>query len=116
MSLRSTLGKLLPPLLRPGFPDEARRLVQEPVLREALGSETPSGRCLNAGSGEGLYSAFLESYPAITEIVNMDLEQPRISQQRSDPRHTDVAGSLTELPVEERSVDFVLCTEVIEHV
>jgi len=116
MGLGGRVRKLLPPLLRPGFPDEARRLVQEPVLREALASSRPAGRCLNAGCGEGLYSAFLESYGGLTEIVNMDLELPHIAERRSDGRNTDVSGSLTEIPLPDRSLGFVLCTEVIEHV
>ena len=32
-----------------------------------------TGRCLNAGCGEGLYSRFIEAFPAVTEIMNVDL-------------------------------------------
>ena len=110
------LGRLLPALLRPGYPDEARRIVQEPVFRAAVAAQRPSGRLLNAGCGEGLYSSFLESFPDLTEIVDMDLTMPRVAAQRSDPRHRDIAGSVTELPLAEDSVDWILCTEVIEHV
>ncbi len=110
------LGRLLPALLRPGWPDEARRIVQEPVFLAASAIHAPRGRLLNAGCGEGLYSAFLESFPEVSEIVDMDLTLPQVASRRSDKRHRDIAGSLTELPLETDSVDWILCTEVIEHV
>jgi SAM-dependent methyltransferase len=110
------IGRLLPDLLRPGWPDEARRIVQEPAFRAAAATHRPRGRLLNAGCGEGLYSAFLESFAEVSEIVNMDLTLPRVAAQRSDPRHRDIAGSVTELPLPDASIDWILCTEVIEHV
>lgn len=110
------IGRFIPALLRPGWPDESRRVVQEPVFRRALAATPPSGRLLNAGCGEGLYSRFLESYAGIDEILDMDLEMPRIASLRSDRRHRDIAGSLTEIPLPDGSLDWILCTEVIEHV
>ncbi|MBA3808780.1 MAG: class I SAM-dependent methyltransferase [Solirubrobacterales bacterium] len=110
------IARFIPALLRPGWPDESRRVVQEPVFRRALAATPPSGRLLNAGCGEGLYSRFLESYAGIDEILDMDLELPRIASLHSDRRHRDIAGSLTEIPLEDASLDWILCTEVIEHV
>ncbi|MFI5037061.1 MAG: class I SAM-dependent methyltransferase [Solirubrobacterales bacterium] len=110
------MRRLLPALLRPGWPDEARRVVQEPVFRAAAAVGPPRGRCLNAGCGEGLYSRFLESFQEITEILNIDITPPQISARRSDPRNTDAVGSVTEIPLEDGSLDWILCTEVIEHV
>ncbi len=110
------IARFIPALLRPGWPDESRRIVQEPVFRRALAGTPPSGRLLNAGCGEGLYSHLLESYAGIDEILDMDLELPRIASLRSDRRHRDIAGSLTEIPLEDASLDWILCTEVIEHV
>ncbi len=107
----------LPSLLRPAWPDAARRVVQEPVFRRAAAEASPpQGRCLNAGCGEGLYSEFLESYAAVSEIVNVDVAAPQIAARRADPRNTDLAGSLTELPLASESIDWLLCTEVIEFV
>jgi SAM-dependent methyltransferase len=108
--------RFVPSLLRPGWPDEARRVVQQPVFREAATESPPHGRCLNAGCGEGLYSGFLESFREITEIVNMDITLPHVASDRSDPRHRDAVGSLTRLPLADTSLDWILCTEVIEHV
>jgi SAM-dependent methyltransferase len=112
----SVMLRFVPPLLRPGWPDEARRVAQAPAFREAAAKGPPRGRCLNAGCGEGLYSSFLESFAEITEILDMDLTPPDVGSRRSDPRHTDVVGSVTELPFDDGSLDWVLCTEVIEHV
>jgi len=113
---RAILRRAIPPLLRPGWPDEARRVLQEPLFAEAAAVGPPHGRCLNAGSGEGLYSRFLESFAEISEIVNIDVELPQIGSHRADPRHSDAEASVTELPFEDGSFNFVLCTEVIEHV
>jgi len=110
------IGRFLPALLRPGWPDEARRVVQEPIFRAAVADGEPRGRVLNAGCGEGLFSGFLESFAAVTEIVEMDIDPPRVSESRADPRHTDVTGSVTQIPLADASVDWLLCTEVIEHV
>jgi SAM-dependent methyltransferase len=113
---KAVVRRLIPALLRPGWPDEARRIVQEPVFRAAAAEGPPRGRCLNAGCGEGLYSRFLESYAEITEIFNIDITAPQISARRADPRNTDAVGSITEIPIEDGSVDWILCTEVIEHI
>jgi SAM-dependent methyltransferase len=113
---KAALRRFVPRLLWPGWPDEARRVVQEPVFAQLAKAGPPRGRTLNAGCGEGLYSAFLESYPDVSEIANIDLTQPNIRERRSDARHTDAIGSVTQLPFEDASIDWVLCTEVIEHV
>ena len=44
----------------------------------------------------------------------MTWSSPRIAERRPDRRNTDVSGSLTEIPLPDGSVDFVLGTEVIE--
>jgi SAM-dependent methyltransferase len=113
---KATLRRFPFTLLVPGYPDEARRVIQEPVFAEAVAEHRPHGRCLNAGCGEGLFSAFLESFEGITEIVNVDITMPRISTHRGDTRHTDFVGSVTDLALEDGSIDWVLCTEVIEHI
>jgi SAM-dependent methyltransferase len=113
---KAAIRRVVPRLLWPGWPDEARRVIQEPLFRSAVGDSHPYGRCLNAGCGEGLYSGFLESFTEITEIINVDVQQPHISESRADPRNRDALGSITDLPVGDGSLDWVLCTEVIEHV
>jgi SAM-dependent methyltransferase len=75
-----------------------------------------SGRCLDAGCGEGLYSEFLESFGDITKIVNFDLQVSLISKHRADPRHVDISGSLISIPFGDATFDCCLCSEVIEHI
>jgi ubiquinone/menaquinone biosynthesis C-methylase UbiE len=108
------MSRRLPSLLRPGGPDDARQVIQEPRFRQASALAPPRGRCLDAGSGTiGRYSPFLESFDAVTEIVNVDVNEPKISKHRSDPRHRDVEGSVTDLPFEDASFDWVLCASVL---
>jgi SAM-dependent methyltransferase len=116
---KAAIRRLVPRLLWPGWPDEARRVVQEPEFRRsvaAVPAGEPCGRCLNAGCGEGLYSPFIESFKRVTHILNVDITQPHICEHRSDPRNADAVGSVTALPAEDGSLDWILCTEVIEHV
>jgi SAM-dependent methyltransferase len=102
--------------LRPGWPDDARAIPHRATLRQIMGHDQFSGVCLNAGCGEGLFAGFLESFPAITRIVHMDLGQPQVAAHWADPRHEDQAGSVTEIPFETGTFTAVLCTEVMEHV
>jgi SAM-dependent methyltransferase len=113
---KAAIRRFVPRLLWPGWPDEARRVVQEPVFEDAAEQGPPRGRCLNAGCGEGLFSPFLESFAPVQEILNIDVNEPSISRRRPDPRNKDAVGSVTGLPLEDRSIDWILCTEVIEHV
>jgi SAM-dependent methyltransferase len=75
------------------------------------------GKCLNAGCGEGLYSAFLEAFEGISEIVHVDVNVPRqVLDSSADDRHRAAAASLTHLPFRAAIFDCCLCTEVIEHI
>jgi SAM-dependent methyltransferase len=102
--------------MRPGWPDQARIIAQQPTLGQITRTFPLTGRCLNAGCGEGLYCPFLERFP-LTEIVNVDLaDTPRRLANLKDPRHRSLDASLTALPFEDASFDSCLCTEVIEHI
>ena len=68
-----------------------------------------SGKCLNAGCGEGLYCSFLEGFPEVTEIVNVDLAGAAERGKRlTDPRHRSLDASLTDLPFADGSFDELL--------
>ncbi len=103
--------------IRSGCPDEARLIAQEPTLARLVHEFPFSGRCLNAGCGEGLYCPFLEAIPEVTEIANVDLAgTPDRLGFLTDSRHRSLDASLTELPFQDASFDCCLCTEVLEHI
>ncbi len=104
-------------VLSPAYPDAARLTAQLPSIRRAMGGRTFSGRVLNAGCGEGLYCGFIESFPAVTRIDNVDLEvSPDFRSWYPDPRHHTTNGSLTALPFDDNTFDGIVCTEVLEHI
>ncbi len=104
-------------LLRPGWPDEGRLISQLPALSGLVQGNPLSGKCLNAGCGEGLYCSFLEGFPEVTEIVNVDLAGAAERDKRlKDRRHRSLDASLTDLPFADGSFDSCLCTEVLEHI
>ena len=111
--LRGSVRRGVPKMLKPAAVDIARQVSQEPLFRAAAVEGPPRGRCINVGSGTGIYSGFLESFEAVSEIVNLDLTPPGISSRRADERHTDVVGSVTEMPFEDGSFDWILCTNVL---
>ncbi len=102
--------------LAPAWFDEARLIVQRPVLEQVLGDRPLEGRVLNAGCGEGLYAPFIETFAGVRAIVNMDVHAPRVARTRADRRHHDQCGSLEALPFSDGAFDGTVCTEVLEHV
>jgi SAM-dependent methyltransferase len=115
MRLYNILKKLrLDRILGPGWPDHARFLIQAPVLTGMTREIPMTGKCLNAGCGEGLYLPFLESLPGVGQIANMDVTLPR--RTVASRGHLVSAGSLTHIPFEMDTFECCLCTEVIEHV
>lgn len=104
-------------IIRRGWPDEARLIAQLPTLRRLTREHPLAGRCLNAGCGEGLYCDFLERFPDVTAIDNVDLNGTgRRLAGLTDPRHSSRDASLTDLPFEDATFDSCLCTEVLEHI
>ncbi len=100
----------------PAWFDEARAIAQEPALRGVLGDRVLVGRVLNAGCGEGLYAAFIEGFPGVAAIVNLDRARPSIAARSGDARHRDLQGMLTDLPFQAAVFDAIVCTEVLEHI
>jgi len=107
--------------LMPGWPDEARRVVQGPRLRSLIDrvdreANAPLVRILNAGAGEGAFSRLLLRIPRAAAIVELDpFYQSRV-RIPIDARQQVVSGSLTDIALGDASIDFVLCTEVLEHI
>lgn len=67
-------------------------------------------RAIDIGARDGYLSKRLAE--RFDSVVALDLEQPRIVH----PRIESVAGDLTSLQFPDRHFDFVLCSEVLEHI
>ena len=106
--------------LMPGWPDEARRIVQGPMLSRLIDrTALTSARgltILNAGAGEGSFSPLLLAIPGVARVVELDYSYRTGALGISDNRQHAVAASLTEIPIKSASVDLVLCSEVLEHI
>jgi SAM-dependent methyltransferase len=116
---KSKLQRWLWPLM-PGWPDEGRRIVQGPHLEALLERASHESRgfrhVFNAGAGEGGYSPVLLRLPGVESVVESDFGW-RLSQPRQiDQRQIFFCGSLTSIPLPDRKFDFILCTEVLEHI
>ena len=70
----------------------------------------PGGRALDIGARDGFFSRLLAD--RFDEVVALDL-QPRPIRHRGV---RCLAGDLTALPFADRTFDFVLCAEVLEHI
>lgn len=102
---------------KPAYPDAGRLACQLPLLRELTAAAPLAGRVLNAGCGEGLFAPFLESFPRITHIDNVDVSDlsAYVAAHR-DRRHHVTRASLTRLPFADAVFDAAICTEVLEHI
>jgi SAM-dependent methyltransferase len=107
-------------LLRQGWPDEGRRIVQSPhlqaLLDRAAGRAGRFRRVFNAGSGEGGYSQLLLALPGVESVLESDFSYQRYQPTRLDPKQAFFGASLTSIPLADATVDLVLCTEVLEHI
>lgn len=100
-----------------GYPDQARLITQGNAFKRVMANLHMTGRCLNAGAGEGLYTNFLESVGSINEIVDVDISDNLLKQtEPSALSHRRVVASLTDLPFEDGYFDSCLCSEVLEHI
>ena len=105
-------------LLWPGWPDAGRRIVQSPALESLLAqaitaSPVPPARVVNAGAGEGLYSASIRRFVGNALLLEFDAARP---PRTADRRAQRFRASLTAIPMPSGSVDLAVCTEVLEHV
>ena len=116
--LKTILYRIFRPLM-PGWPDDARRIIQRPHLEALLAraSSNSSGfPCvLNAGAGEGGYSGLLLKLPGVESLIETDYGWSTAPPRR-DSRQEFFCSSLVSIPAASRSFDLVLCTEVLEHI
>jgi ubiquinone/menaquinone biosynthesis C-methylase UbiE len=80
--------------------------------------ETRPVRILDCGSGYGFVLRILRDLTQ-AEIVGLEYEEERVRETREalgdDPRLTIMQGDATNLPFADDSFDYVVCSEVLEH-
>ena len=104
--------------LMPGWVDEGRRIVQGPVLErliERAARQCSFPRVLNAGSGERGLAFLLAGLPALKQLLETDINVTS-GRARVVANQAFFGSSLTAIPLPARSVDLILCTEVLEHI
>lgn len=113
------LRKVGKPLM-PGWVDEGRKLVQEPevaaIMDNAGLNRLGARRVLNAGAGQGLYSHLLLAMSPLAKVVEIDLSYASHYRNVEDARQAIAAASLTAIPFTAECFDFILCSEVLEHI
>ena len=92
-------------------PDNIRFATQRPLIRKYL---KPSQRTIDIGCGRGRYTRLLCERAEFT--VGMDVDQYGLQRIRNKGIECSlVQGSAENLPFKASSFDFVLCSEVLEH-
>src|SRR5215468_5578106 len=117
--LKKRIMRWLGPLMR-GWPDEGRRIVQGPHLRALLAraSRESAGfrRVFNAGAGECGYSPLLLGLPGVEMSFEGDYGFRSKLPFAPNPRQVFFGTSLDSIPLADKTMDLILCTEVLEHV
>lgn len=86
--------------------------------RQRRGSESLKVVDVGCGDGRSLFSLFENGFLEIgDQVVGLDLSPARIDNLKRLSRPIEgVVGSITELPFENDSFDFIICSQVIEHI
>ena len=96
--------------------DFVRAIVQRPVVCQAIGTR-PLGRTLDSGCGRGMYTPLLRRRARL--LVGFDFSEDHVRTVRRRHGHSRGAqflrASAEALPFRDGSFDFLLCTEVLEH-
>ena len=96
--------------------DFVRTIVQRPVIHQAIGTR-PLGRVLDSGCGRGMYTPFLWQRARL--VVGFDFSedhlQTMLRRHGHEPGVRFLRASAEALPFRDGSFDFLLCTEVLEH-
>ena len=93
---------------RSDYRDSAREQLR---TRDLMGLVPTSGdTALDVGARDGHFSLLLAQ--RFDRVIALDLDEPQVDH----PRVRCVRGDAAELDLEDASMDFVLCAEVLEHV
>lgn len=96
--------------------DFVRTIVQRPVIHQAIGT-SPLGRVLDSGCGRGMYTPFLWEHARL--VVGLDFSEDHLRTMLRRHGHQPLVqflrASAEALPFRDASFDFILCTEVLEH-
>jgi SAM-dependent methyltransferase len=103
----------------PSWPDEGRRIVQGPVLRclfrRAAHQQHRFRQVLNAGTGESGFAFLLAALPGVEQLIETDINFAG-GRARVSSKQVFFGSSLTDIPLVDHTIDFILCTEVLEHI
>jgi SAM-dependent methyltransferase len=106
--------------LAPGWPDEGRRIVQQPHLRDLLRLASAESigfrRVFNAGAGEGGYSHLIFGLPGVESAFESDFGYRDRTPARQSDKQIFFGASLVSIPLPDKSMNLILCTEVLEHI
>lgn len=112
MNDSTSIDRLLDCEIDPAFASRARFILQR--LRE-----TRPKNILDAGCGRGFYLFLLSCLDFPERIVGIDLSPEHVQTARAllagRPRVEVEEANITALPYESGSFDFIICSEVLEH-
>lgn len=86
-------------------------LVYEKLLQSV---DLKGKKVLDAGCGTGWFSKFAEDRGAV--VFSMDVGEGLLKQVKRKCSSTCVVGSISEMPFPDQNFDFIVSSEVIEHV
>lgn len=96
--------------------DNVRPIVQKPLILEIL-QQQRAERALDAGCGRGLYTPHLGLIAKNVDAIDINASHVAAQIRRQNRSNiTAHNGSVTQLPFADETFDFVLFSEVMEHI
>ncbi len=88
-------------------------LLEEPAVRKRIDAR-PAGRALDAACGTGRHTAYLSERGH--QVVGVDLSEAMLAEAEKHGIDAEFkVGELTQLPLEDESVDLVVCALALSH-